>query len=100
VPQPSHALRTARKRVNKEVAHLTYGRVSDGSSLWPHQEVVERLRTDLFRFIDRVDPSLVAEGFKAATWQALPWPDENPASIVRADGSFIGLVATAAAHPS
>jgi len=93
-PLPFEALRAARRRVNKEIAHLTYARVEVGSPVWPHQEVVEHLRSDLFRFIDSVDPSLVADGFKGAAWQALPWPDQHPGPIVRADGSFMRPVAT------
>lgn len=99
-PQDSGALRAARRRVNKEVAHLTYARVSVGSPVWPHQEVVEHLRADLFLFVDRVDQSLVTEGFKGATWQALPWPDKHPGPILRADGSFIRPVATSGFGPS
>jgi hypothetical protein len=78
-------LQTARRRVNKDFAHLTYSRTAHGSPLWPHEEVVERFRADLFRFVDRVDQSLVCKGFKGAAWQALPWPSSDLMPIVRGD---------------
>ena len=78
-------LQTARRRVNKDFAHLTYSRRDHGSPLWPHEEVVERLRTDLFRFVDQVDQSLVCDGFKDAACQTLPWPSSDLMPIVRGD---------------
>jgi hypothetical protein len=92
-PRPEIA--DARHRVNKEIAHLTYARVDQGSPLWPHRELVERLRTDLFRFVDNVDPRLVCPGFKGGAWQSLPWPSSHPGAIMRSDGSAARPVATA-----
>jgi hypothetical protein len=92
VPAPN--VTEARKRVNKDIAHLTYDRLKRGgeSVFWPHEVVVEGLRVDLFRFLDNVDAQRVQEGFKAAVWQALPWTTKGP--LVRFDPSVIQPVAT------
>lgn len=63
----------ARQRTGKEIAHITYVRLEregDGK-LWPHREIVEALRTPLFRFIDHVDRDLVCDRFVSAAWQAV-----------------------------
>jgi hypothetical protein len=92
-------LQTARERVNKDFAHLTYSRPDHGTPLWPHEEVVERLRTDLFRFVDRVEASLVCDGFKGAAWQTLPWPASNLMPIVRGDVEMGRSVGTGVVRP-
>lgn len=58
---PSDALKAARTRVNKDIAHLTYDRLNrQGENVfWPHHDVVDSLRTDLFRFIENVDQDSV-----------------------------------------
>jgi hypothetical protein len=72
-PPEAEVLREARRRTGKEIAHLTYGRLDregDGK-LWPHEEIVSALRLALFRFIDRVDRSLVCDNFWSRGWSAI-----------------------------
>lgn len=60
------AVVAARKRVNKEIAHLTYNRLkrNGAARLWPHAEIVEALSVDLHRFADQVDHDRVDKSFR------------------------------------
>lgn len=71
-PKPT-VLVEARRRTGKEIAHITYARLDcDGAGkLWAHREIVEALRTPLFRFVDNVDRELVSERFVSRGWMAI-----------------------------
>lgn len=60
------AILAARRRTNKEIAHLSYDRLDrkPEETPWPIAEIVEALATDLFRFVDQVPNDRVADGFK------------------------------------
>jgi hypothetical protein len=92
---PTSLLKAARRRVNKDIAHLTYDRLKRHGEqvFWPRDGVIEDISTDLFRFQDRVDPALVSDGFRLGVWQALPWPTQDP-PLVRFDPTVIQPVAT------
>jgi hypothetical protein len=92
---PAPGLAKARKRVNKDIAHLTYDRLKRAGDavFWPHETVVDALRSDLFVFLEKVESDSVRDGFKGAIWQALPWITTG-ASFVRFDPSVIQPVAT------
>jgi hypothetical protein len=92
---PSQDLRAARKRVNKDIAHLTYDRLKrDGQDVfWPHEAIVEELRGDLWRFVDGVDQERVPSGFNGGVWQSLPWPNTD-GPLIRLDSTVVQPVAT------
>jgi hypothetical protein len=93
---PAAGLATARRRVNKDIAHLTYDRLNRGGAevFWQHETIIDGLGLDLFRFVDSVDAGSVREGFRRAVWQALPWVTNDASSFVRFDPSVIQPVAT------
>jgi hypothetical protein len=93
---PASDLAKARRRVNKDIAHLTYDRLKRAGAgvFWPHETIIDGLGRDLFRFVDSVDAGSVRDGFKAAVWQALPWAPDDASSFVRFDPSVIQPVAT------
>jgi hypothetical protein len=81
-------LRTANTRTNKEVAHLTTQRRSDGDprKSWPLVEIIEALHVLLKRFVDRtagdrLDPSV------ARFISRLRPPMETPTTTIYNPGS-------------
>jgi hypothetical protein len=76
-PEPE-VLRTARRRTGKEIAHITYARLEGDGKLWPHKDIIEALRTPLFRFLDRVDQSRVSSVFKSRAWGAIHAVPSDP----------------------
>lgn len=82
-PQPRHenfrsnanhpALTSASRRVGKEIAHLTYQRLAEGTDakIWPHRDIVEALAIDLHRFASQVPSELVHEKFTIRAVMAL-----------------------------
>jgi hypothetical protein len=95
LPEPD-VLRDARRRTGKEIAHLTYARLdgeADGK-LWPHREIVDALRSALFRFIDRVDRELVCKGFWARGWNSIQTAASVPERARSGEPGTVLAVAT------
>jgi hypothetical protein len=94
--KPTDALREARRRTNKEIAHLTYTRttIHGDEWIWPREEIVEGLRTGSFGFLDRAPEDLLCPRFNSAWWQALPSPAATQSPMRLHVTESIGRVAT------
>jgi hypothetical protein len=96
-PEPG-VLVDARRRTGKEIAHLTYARLerTEENKLWPHQEILDALRTPLFRFQARVNEALVCQGFKARAWMAFTTVASVPEKVRYREPGTASIVATQA----
>lgn len=97
----SPELKAVRRRTNKEIAHLTYSRlnVPEASQSWMQHAIVLELQRVFFRFVERVDPELVTQGFKARA-DALRIHPGLSTGTRRLDPTATGRVATSAPRPS
>jgi hypothetical protein len=99
--QISHELRAVRRRTNKEIAHLTYSRlnVPDASKSWMQQAIVLEIQRVFFRFVEHVDPELVADDFKPRA-EALRVRPGLSTGTRRLDPTATGRIATSSLRPS